>query len=127
MLPLSGVLKTVFLIFASIMLWGTVVTPVQFLGCFIATLALLYYSLRKDRLHGFLFPCVGQSRREEKGATRGGFARRKITLLFVFLAASTGAAGGWYEGYNVEWDPRIYWYSAKRLTGASWNNATAET
>jgi hypothetical protein len=127
MLPLSGVLKTIFLIFASVMLWGTVVTPIQLMGCFIATLGLLYYSLGKDKLHGFLFPCVGQSGREEKGATRGGFARRKIAILFVFLAASAGAAGGWYAGYNVEWDPRIYWYFAKRLTGASWNNATAET
>lgn len=132
MLPLSGVLKTIFLIFASVLLWGTVVTPTQIVGCLVATSGLLYYSIGKQRLHSPLFPWLEQSRIEESGSKlvelggtpgavkRKTFAKRKFAIVLVVLSAVAGAIDGGYAGHNIEWDPRVYWYSAQRLTGASW-------
>lgn len=116
MLPLSGVLKTIFLIFASVVLWETIVTPTQIVGCIIATAGLLYYSLGKDRIHSLLFPWLEQSRAEEKSVKRRRIAKRKFAIVVVLLSASAGAIGGGYAGYDIEWDPRVYWHSAQRVT-----------
>lgn len=44
-LTLCGVLKNCGIVFASILLFGTIITPLQWLGYSIATLGLIYYSL----------------------------------------------------------------------------------
>lgn len=116
MLPLSGVVKTIFLIFASVILWGTIVTPAQLAGCFIATTGLLYYSLGKEKIHSLLFSRFEQQRGKVEVVTRGRFANCKFAL-FVILAALAGAAGGWYTGFKSGWDPRVYWYSTQQLSG----------
>ncbi len=55
MLTLTGILKNVLLIFASVMIWHTSITPLQFFGYAIALLGLLVYSesLRWDHVAGF--------------------------------------------------------------------------
>lgn len=44
-LTLCGVLKNCGIVFASILIWGTVITPLQWFGYSIATCGLIYYSL----------------------------------------------------------------------------------
>jgi hypothetical protein len=58
---------------------------------------------------------------EEKAPKRRRFAKRRFAVVLVVLSAFAGAIGGGYAGYNIEWDPRVYWYSAQRLTGAVWD------
>ena len=84
------------------------------MGCVITSVG---FSFGREKLHRFLFPFVGTQRGKEKVLNRRRFSKLKLTFGLVFLAASTGAAGGCYAGYNVEWDPRNYWDSANRLTG----------
>ena len=123
MLPLSGVLKTMFLIIVSVVFWGTVVTLTQIVGCCIATIGLLYYSLGKERLHSLVFPCYQYQPMREQSLSPRRFAKRKFAIVLVLLSVSAGALGGGYAGYSMEWDPRVYWYSAQRLTGAAWEGS----
>jgi hypothetical protein len=125
MLPLSGVLKTMFLILASVVFWGTIVTLTQIVGCFIATTGLLYYSVGKEKLHSLLFSCCQYPKATEQGVNPRRFAKRKFAIMLVLLSVSAGAIGGGYAGYSMEWDPRVYWYSAQRLTGATWEGSVA--
>jgi len=123
MLPLSGVLKTMFLILASVVLWDTIVTSTQIVGCFIATAGLLYYSVGKDKLHSLIFLRYQYQPLKEQSVSPRRFAKRKFAIVLVLISISAGAIGGGYAGYNIEWDPRVYWYSAQRLTGATWEGS----
>lgn len=49
-LTLCGVLKDILLVAASMMIWGTPVTPLQFFGYSIALGGLVYYKLGADKL-----------------------------------------------------------------------------
>lgn len=50
-LTLCGVLKDILLVAASMMIWGTIVTPLQFLGYSIALAGLVYYKLGGEQIH----------------------------------------------------------------------------
>jgi len=47
-LTLCGVLKNILIIFSSVLIWNTPITPLQYLGYGIALVALTYYSVRWD-------------------------------------------------------------------------------
>jgi hypothetical protein len=49
-MTLCGVLKNILLVFASILIWGTVVTGLQVLGYGIALMGLVYYGVGYEGL-----------------------------------------------------------------------------
>jgi len=53
-MTLCGVLKNILLVVASIFIWGTVITWLQFVGYGIATAGLIYYGVGYDGLQTFL-------------------------------------------------------------------------
>ncbi|KAI9889769.1 MAG: hypothetical protein M1814_004971 [Vezdaea aestivalis] len=53
-LTLCGVLKDILLVVASILIWGTVITPLQMFGYFIALGGLVYYKLGAEKLKEYL-------------------------------------------------------------------------
>jgi hypothetical protein len=52
-MTLCGVLKDILLVFASIAIWGTPVTPLQFFGYSIALCGMIYYKLGADSIKSF--------------------------------------------------------------------------
>ena len=111
-LTLCGVLKDILLVFASIMIWGTPVTPLQFFGYSIALGGMVYYKLGADSLKSFF--SESNRRWAEYGAKRP--AQRKmlvfgvvIVLLLVILIGLAPTLGynadtavkeskGWFSG-----------------------------
>ncbi|KAI9808975.1 MAG: hypothetical protein M1827_007097 [Pycnora praestabilis] len=53
-LTLCGVLKDIMLVGASVLIWGTIITPLQMFGYTIALGGLIYYKLGADSLKGYL-------------------------------------------------------------------------
>lgn len=49
-MTLTGILKNILLVGASVMIWQTSITPLQFLGYAIALAGLVYYSLGRDQI-----------------------------------------------------------------------------
>lgn len=49
-MTLTGILKNILLVIASVMIWQTSITPMQFLGYAIALAGLIYYSLGRDQI-----------------------------------------------------------------------------
>jgi len=101
-LTLCGVLKDILLVIASMMIWGTQVTPLQFFGYAIALGGMVYYKLGLEQLKGY----AGEANRQwaEFGANKP--VLRKIVifvgsafLLFVLF-------GGLAPTYAPEYDPR---------------------
>ena len=95
-LTICGVLKNALLMSGSVLIWHSVVTPLQLLGYTIATVGLLYYSLGRHIIHDFvrqriLEPLGGHTRRRSSsGASEMTglltvIARRKT--LFVLVGA----------------------------------------
>lgn len=53
-LTLCGVLKDILLVAASMMIWGTPVSPTQFFGYGIALGGLMYYKLGSEQIKGYI-------------------------------------------------------------------------
>ncbi|EAW09839.1 UDP-galactofuranose transporter [Aspergillus clavatus NRRL 1] len=89
-MTLCGVLKDILLVAASMMIWQTPVTPIQFFGYSIALIGLVYYKLGADKIREY----AGQANRSwaEYGATHPG--QRKsiiigaVVLIFFLLIGS---------------------------------------
>ncbi|KAF4218128.1 hypothetical protein CNMCM8980_000222 [Aspergillus fumigatiaffinis] len=89
-MTLCGVLKDILLVAASMMIWQTPVTPLQFFGYSIALIGLVYYKLGGDKLREY----AGQANRSwaEYGANHP--AQRKsiiigaVVLIFFLLIGS---------------------------------------
>jgi len=78
-LTLCGVLKDVMLVAASMMIWGTRVTPLQFFGYGIALSGLMYYKLGMEQVKGYASQ-LGRSWSEF------GVQRPAMRKLVVFVA-----------------------------------------
>jgi hypothetical protein len=113
-----GVLKNALLVFGSILIWHTVITPLQLLGNTIATIGLLYYSLGKDTIHNFMLQHLtgsnrGHSRRRsssaaaERDSLARGIARRKTAIILISTAALIGGAAGFWTGYSGNWAEQL--------------------
>lgn len=107
-LTLCGVLKDILLVAASMLIWGTIVTPLQFFGYFIALGGLIYYKLGAEVIGQYASPVT--NRWSNFGAQRPGL-RRLVTLgLGIFTvwvlvraagydaSAHTETMKGYYEG-----------------------------
>ncbi|KAF4255860.1 hypothetical protein KXW14_008733 [Aspergillus fumigatus] len=89
-MTLCGVLKDILLVAASMMIWQTPVTPLQFFGYSIALIGLIYYKLGGDKIREY----AGQANRSwaEYGANHP--AQRKsiiigaVVLIFFLLIGS---------------------------------------
>jgi hypothetical protein len=118
-LTLCGVLKNIIIVLASVLIWNTLVTPMQVAGYTVATVGLLYYSLGADSIHTLSHNQVAQSARNEKNPiARRRRTQRVLASMLLVIVVLTGAIGGVIAGYRVEMDPRVYWYSISRLSGS---------
>lgn len=89
-MTLCGVLKDILLVAASMMIWNTPVTALQFFGYSVALLGLVYYKLGGDKIREY----TGQANRAwaEYGSTRP--VQRKfvifgalVLILFLFIGS----------------------------------------
>lgn len=118
-LTLCGVLKNIIIVFASVLIWKTVVTPTQVAGYTVATIGLLYYSFGADNIHSFIHDHVFEKvHRDKNPIARRRWTHRVIAGMLLATIVLAGAIGGVLAGYRVEMDPRVYWYSMSRLTGS---------
>jgi hypothetical protein len=116
-LTLCGVLKNIIIVLASVLIWNTLVTPMQVAGYTVATIGLLYYSLGADSIHSFIRNQVVQSaQKEENLIARRRRTQRVLASMLLTIVVLAGAIGGVIAGYRVEMDPRVYWYSMSRLS-----------
>jgi hypothetical protein len=116
-LTLCGVLKNIIIVLASVLIWNTLVTPMQVAGYTVATIGLLYYSLGADSIHSFIRHQLFQSaRNEENLIARRRRTQRVLASMLLMIVVLAGAIGGVIAGYRVEMDPRVYWHSISRLS-----------
>lgn len=104
MLTLCGVLKDILLVGASMMIWGTLVTPLQMFGYSIALGGLVYYKLGAEKLKEYL----GHGGRAwaEYGAKHP--VRRKLIVIGTVLATFLFTMGLLAPRYGSQYDPRTY-------------------
>ncbi|TAQ86231.1 hypothetical protein B7494_g5443 [Chlorociboria aeruginascens] len=81
-LTLCGVLKDILLVFASIAIWGTIITPLQCFGYSIALAGMLWYKLGAESIRGYL--SEGGRQWAEFGSKRP--ALRKLVVIGVIIS-----------------------------------------
>jgi len=89
-MTLCGVLKDILLVCASIAIWGTPVTPLQFFGYSIALGGMVYYKLGAESIKSFFTELNRQW--AEYGAKHP--AQRKVVVFFVVLFTIVLVLGG---------------------------------
>jgi drug/metabolite transporter (DMT)-like permease len=114
-LTLCGVLKDILLVVASVIIWGTVVTPLQFIGYGIALSGLVYYKLGAEALKGYF--AEGGRKWAEFGAHRP--ILRKLVVLVVVVLSIFILLGGLAPTYAPEYDPKNYLNAATKFSGGS--------
>jgi Triose-phosphate Transporter family len=105
-MTLCGVLKNILLVLASVLLWGTVISPIQVLGYAIAVVGLIYYSIGYDGMLAYFSSTskvVNQvwegelsQKKFETASTasrRGGIAR-KVLIIGIFTLCFVGLVTG---------------------------------
>ncbi|KAK1250475.1 hypothetical protein MKX08_010478 [Trichoderma sp. CBMAI-0020] len=100
-LTLCGVLKDIMLVVASMIIWGTQVTPLQFFGYSIALGGMVYYKLGLEALKGYASEAGRQW--AEFGARKPILRKLSIIVLAVFLIFCL--FGGLAPTYAPEYDP----------------------
>ncbi|KAH7118915.1 triose-phosphate transporter family-domain-containing protein [Dendryphion nanum] len=103
-LTLSGVLKDILLVFASMFLFGDPVTLVQAFGYGIALAGLVYYKLGAEKLKEYLGQ--GGMKWAEFGATRP--AARKIIIFAILLVSMFMLLGGLAPRFAPEATDKAY-------------------
>lgn len=71
-ITLCGVLKNILLVVASILLWGTIITPLQFFGYSIALCGLVYYGVGYDGIVTYYSTSKGYTRKLWEGSSAPG-------------------------------------------------------
>ncbi|KAH6680472.1 triose-phosphate transporter [Halenospora varia] len=112
-MTLCGVLKNILLVLASVLIWATIVTPLQFIGYFIALCGLVYYGLGYEGILSAYNTSSEYTRKLWEGqeevstAPRMSVVKKGIivgmyALIFVLivtgLAIRTGTAPGFLQG-----------------------------
>ena len=98
-MTLCGVLKDILLVFASIAIWGTPVTALQFFGYSIALSGMIYYKLGADSIKSFFTEISRQW--AEYGAKHP--VQRKVIVFCAVLLTIVLVLGGLAPtvGYNT--------------------------
>lgn len=114
-MTLTGILKNILLVIASVMIWHTSITFLQFLGYAIALVGLVYYSIGWEQMVAIFASAVVYVRglldsSEDPTATgvkRMPFAlRRALVMGLALLCITLFLVGGlWYSGEVVDLDP----------------------
>lgn len=105
-MTLCGVLKNILLVIASVVIWGTIITPLQFVGYGIATAGLIYYGVGYEGLVAYYEASRKNALKMWNGeanvsASRGSLFRKALIislyvmatlLLVVGIAVRTGKA-----------------------------------
>ncbi|KAI9696076.1 MAG: hypothetical protein M1836_005907 [Candelina mexicana] len=94
-LTLCGILKDILLVFASVMIWGTKVTPLQMFGYTIALGGMIYYKLGADTLKGY-FSGAGLAWADYGNRHP---ALRKLIVFGVILTIVFVTLGGIFPNY----------------------------
>ncbi len=106
-LTLCGVLKDILLVAASMMIWGTIVTSLQFLGYAIALGGLIYYKLGGEVIGHHLSPVT--SRWSNFRASRPGLSRFVTLMAIIFFIYIVVCSAG----YEPDMDHEKYAEMAK--------------
>ncbi|KAL8690926.1 MAG: hypothetical protein Q9218_003739 [Villophora microphyllina] len=96
-LTLCGVLKSIAIIIVSVLLWGTVVTPVQVLGNAIAFAGLVYYQVGAEKIHSIFAQPVWSRSSPSTGKRRSLPIVILAACCFLFFAT---AASWWILGLD---------------------------
>lgn len=111
-LTLCGVLKDLLLVFASILIWGTVISGLQTIGYTIAIIGMLYYKLGDKELKPWI--AEGGRRWAEFGATKP--ITRKLLVIGVTVVLFFTLVGGLGSNYAPDYvDPKSYLEKAKNV------------
>lgn len=115
-LTLCGVLKDIMLVAASMAIWGTPVSGLQFFGYSVALGGMVYYKLGYDQFKGY----IGEAGRHwaEFGARKPILRKLSIIVMSVFVLFTL--FGGLAPTYAPEYDPTKL---AHDVTKAFGNNA----
>lgn len=97
------------------MIWGTVVTALQFIGYSIALAGLVYYKLGAEQLKGYF--AEGGRQWADFGARRP--VLRKIVVLISVVLTIFILLGGLAPTYAPEYDPKNYINAAKNAVGSA--------
>ena len=122
-LTLCGVLKDILLVAASMWIWGTKVSPLQFFGYSIALGGLVYYKLGGATLKEYL--SRGSRAWAEYGAKHP--AMRKVIVFFAVLLVLFVVLGGLAP--SVGYDPQSAISNSnwlKNLLGTSGDKVLAD-
>lgn len=112
-LTLCGVLKDVLLVVASMIIWGTQVTGLQFFGYSIALGGMVYYKLGYEAIKGY----AGEAGRQWADfGNRRPILRRISIMLFTVMTVFV-LLGGLAPTYAPGMDPTEYLNEAKNKIG----------
>ena len=89
-MTICGVLKDIILVFASIAIWGTPVTGLQFFGYSISLAAMVYFKLGGDNIKGYF--SEGARRWADYGVKHP--AQRKMVVFFGVILTIFLILGG---------------------------------
>ena len=95
--------------FASVLIWKTVVTSTQLAGYTVATIGLLHYSFGVDSVRSFIRDCAFQMvHRDDNNIARSRRVSRLAVGMILTVAVLVGSFGGVLAAYRVQMDPRAY-------------------
>lgn len=103
-MTLCGVLKDVMLVVASMIIWGTPVSRLQFFGYSIALAGMVYYKLGYDAIKSYA--SEAGRRWAEFGQTRP--VLRKISIIVFAILFLFVLFGGLAPTYAPDYDPTKY-------------------
>ena len=113
MLTLCGVLKDVMLVVASMIIWGTQVTALQFFGYSIALGGMVYYKLGFEAIKGY----AGEAGRQWADFGNRQPVLRRIATIVLALFTVFALLGGFAPAGGI--DTAAYLNEAKSKDGMS--------
>lgn len=111
-LTLCGVLKDILLVVASMLIWGTQVTALQFFGYSIALCGMIYYKLGYEALKAY----VGDAGRQWADFGQRKPVLRRISVLLLIAMTVFVLLGGLGTEYGTDMNAYL---SAKAKTDAT--------
>ncbi len=114
-LTLCGVLKDIMLVAASMLIWGTQVTALQFIGYGVALSGLVYFKLGGEQFKGYL-ESAGR-KWSEYGITNP--IRRKLVVFGAVILLLFVLLGGLAPSYAPEIDWTTIPWAGKYTTGGA--------
>ena len=103
------------LVIASMMIWGTPVTPLQFFGYGIALCGMVYYKLGYDNLKAYM----GEAGRQWAEFGQRKPVMRKVVIIVGSVLVIFVLLGGLAPTYAPDYDPTAYLAGAASKMGMS--------